>query len=101
MYSPNADEMVSSSSSVNSSVNGRVIVVMMIQGDCERVSVDPSEDVCILITKLIQEELGNLLTSHLVLPSARSTLIVKHLAVDLVLESLVSESGGGHVLCLN
>ena len=74
------------------------------KSDCGRfwrVSVDPSKDVCILVTKLIQKELGNLVTSHLVLPSARSALVVEHLAVDLVLESLVSESGGGHVLCLN
>ena len=66
-----------------------------------RVSADPSKNVYVLVTKLIQEEPGNLFASHVELPCVRSALIVKHLAVDLVLESLVSESGSSHVLCLN
>ena len=66
-----------------------------------RVSADPSKNVCILITKFIQEELGNLFAGHVELPGARSALVGHLDTIDLVLESLVSESGSSHLLCLN
>ena len=66
-----------------------------------RVSADPTKDVCVLVTKFIQEKLGNLFAGHVVLPGARSALIGHLDTVDLVLESLVGESGSSHLLCLN